>query len=173
MVERSELGENGAERSEAVVREAQTPGSNPLGALANKGLDPGRASGASAKKQDPEVLAKATRRRFTAGYKRQILKQAAKCSEHGEIGELLRREGLYASQLSMWRRAADQALEPVQRGPKAKPVDPNAAELKALRKENAMLQKRLKKAELILDIQKKVALLLGIPLNRPDLNEDD
>jgi transposase-like protein len=133
-------------------------------------LDPAPAS-AVVQKRDPEVVPKASRRTFTASYKLRILREADAC-ERGQIGALLRREGLYASHLTDWRLAAAAGLEPAQRGPKAKPVDPNAAELKALRRANADLQRRLQKAELVIDIQKKVAALLGIPLQKPDFGED-
>lgn len=183
MVERSETVKKMAERSEAMVGEtersdvgigaAENPASNPPGALANGGLDAGRDFGRDLKKRDPEVVPKAQRRTFTAAYKLKILREVAACKGDGDIGSVLRREGLYWSQLTDWRQAIAAGLEPQQRGPKAKPVDPNLAELKTLRKENAKLQRRLAKAELVIDIQKKVAALLGIPLAKPDFDEDD
>ncbi len=158
------------ERSEYTAGEPEAAGSNPLGALADRGLDPARAP-AVAQKRDPEVVPKAHRRTFTAAYKLRILREADACPR-GEMAALLRREGLYASHVTDWRKAAGAGLEPVRRGPKAKPVDPNAAELKTLRRDYAALQRRLQKAELIIDIQKKVAMLLGIPLQKPDFGED-
>jgi transposase len=125
---------------------------------------------------DPEVLEKATRRRFSAEYKLNILRQADHAQSPGEIGTLLRREGLYSSHLTTWRRQRDagmlSALRPKQRGRKASghPLQP---EMDRLRKENRRLQKRLQRAELIIDIQKKISQMLGIPLKNPDLGEDD
>jgi len=160
------------ERSEAKASGPETAGSNPLVALADRGLDPARGSAGPAQKRDPEVVPRAQRRTFTAAYKLKILREAAAC-ERGQFGALLRREGLYASHLTDWRQAAAAGLEPARRGPKPKPVDPNAAELKALRKQYAVIQRRLQKAELIIDIQKKVATLLGIPLQNHNFDEDD
>lgn len=120
---------------------------------------------------DPEVSDKAVRRRFTAKYKLSILQQAEACRDEGSIGALLRREGLYSSHLTTWRRQRDEgslaALTPKQRGRKPAPVDPVALENERLRKENARLEKRLEQAELIIDIQKKVSQVLGITLTTP------
>src|SRR4030095_6174195 len=114
---------------------------------------------------DPEVVPKASRRTFSAAEKLRILNEADACTQSGQIGALLRREGLYSSHLVKWRRlrAAGliQALAPQPRGPKPPPPDPVAEELAQLRKENARLQGRLAQAELIIDVQKKVAQLLG------------
>lgn len=173
MVEQSKTVVPMAKRSEAVVGAAQEAGSNPQVALADGGLDPARPFAREARKRDPEVVARAQRRTFTAAYKLRILREVSACKGDGDIGAILRREGLYWSQLTDWRQAISAGLEPQQRGPKAKPVDPNAAELKALRKENAELQRRLAKAELVIDIQKKVAALLGIPLAKLDEGDDD
>jgi len=161
-----------AERSEdKVVGGAEMAGSNPLGALADRGLDPARASAGPAVR-DTEVVATARRRTFTAAYKLQILRQADACTKPGERGALLRREGLYSSHLTEWRRARDlgglAGLEPAQRGPKVQAVDPSALELKQVRRDLARVQAKLERAELIIDIQKKVAALLGIPLQSPD-----
>ena len=126
---------------------------------------------------DPEVPEKAVRRRFTAEYKLHILRQAEACREKGEVGALLRREGLYSSHLTTWRRQREagilSGLKPKQRGRKANPIHPLQAENEQLRKENNRLQKRLKKAELIIDIQKKISQMLGIPLENPEIGEDD
>jgi transposase-like protein len=126
---------------------------------------------------DPEVPEKAVHRHFTAEYKLNILRQVEDCRPKGEIGALLRREGLYSSHLTTWRRQRDggilSALKPKQRGRKAKPVHPLQAEVNQLRKENTQLQRRLKKAELIIDIQKKISQMLGIPLENPEIGEDD
>jgi transposase len=120
---------------------------------------------------DPEVVAKAERRRFTAEYKLRVLAEADACTKPGQIGALLRREGLYRSHLDKWRKQRRegtlQALSPQKRGPK---VDPQAAEIARLRRENERLQERLRRAETIIEVQKKVAALLGAPL---DANPSD
>lgn len=126
---------------------------------------------------DPEVSSRPSRRRLTAAYKLRILREADGCTERGQLGALLRREGLYSSHLITWRRQREQgvleALEPRKRGRKARPVDPLARKLAELERDNRRLQKRLEQAERIIDFQKKVAELLGIPLNRPDELEND
>ena len=115
---------------------------------------------------DPEVVPKATRRQFSAAEKLRILQEADACPQPGQIGALLRREGLYTSQLATWRRLRArgqlQALTPRQRGPKVV-ADPLAEELASLRRENARLQTHLTRAETIIDVQKKLSLLLGLP----------
>jgi transposase len=124
-----------------------------------------------------EVSEKAVRRRFTAEYKLNILRQAEVCREPGGVGALLRREGLYSSHLTTWRRQRDagilSGLKPKPRGRKANPHHPLQAEVEQLRKENNRLQRRLKKAELIIEIQKKISQMLGIPLENPEIGEDD
>jgi transposase-like protein len=126
---------------------------------------------------DPEVAEKPERRRVTAKYKLDILRQADACAESGSLGALLRREGLYSSNLTAWRRQRDEgtlaALTPKQRGRKALKPDPMVRENERLRKENARLAKRLKQAELIIDVQKKVSQILGITLDTPPQNEND
>lgn len=126
---------------------------------------------------NPEVPEKAVRRRFTAEYKLDILRQADLCMEPGSLGALLRREGLYSSNLTTWRRQRDEgtlaALKPKQRGRKSTAPDPVALENERLHKENARLAKRLKQAELIIDVQKKVSQILGITLETPPENEAD
>ncbi len=126
---------------------------------------------------DPEVPEKSVRRHFTAEYKLNILRQAEGCREPGSMGALLRREGLYSSHLTTWRRQRDagilSALKPKQRGRKAHPIHPFQTEVEQLRKENNWLQNRLKKAELIIDIQKKISQMLGIPLKTPEKGEDE
>jgi transposase-like protein len=122
---------------------------------------------------DPEVPAKATRRRFTAEYKRRILNEAASCTD---MGAFLRREGLYSSNLTTWRRQLDRgvqaALSSKKRGRKES-NNPLQTEVDNLRKENKRLERRLKRAELIIDIQKKAAQILGIPLSTPEEGEND
>ena len=120
----------------------------------------------------PEVPEKANRRRFEAAYKLRILEEADKLTESGQLGELLRREGLYSSHLSSWRRQRDEGslagLAPKQRGRKAKRKDPLTQENEKLRRENQRLAERLRQAETIIDVQKKVSEMLGIPLKSPD-----
>jgi len=114
---------------------------------------------------DTEVVAKPVRRRFTAEYKLRMLQAAEQCSP-GELGALLRREGLYSSHLTTWRRQREAGqlagLAPKQRGPKP---DPQADDLARLRRENERLQTRLLQAEAIIDAQKKLTQLFG--LSRP------
>ena len=112
---------------------------------------------------NPEVLAKAQRRQFTADYKRRILVEADSTTESGAIGALLRREGLYSSHLTHWRQQRDRGLAPHRRGPKPK-HDPLFEEVRKLKQENGQLTQRLARAEIIIDVQKKVSSLLGIPL---------
>jgi transposase len=139
-----------------------------------------RATGVSAdgaageRLRDPEVVEKAKRRRFTAEYRLKIVRAAEACRGSGEIGALLRREGLFSSQLSTWRRqweeGALEGLRARKRGPKAKAVDPR---VKKLEQENARLVRKLKKADAIIAFQKKVHELLGIPLKPYESEEDD
>ena len=123
---------------------------------------------------DPEVTERAKRRRFTAEYKLRILREADACKRDGDLGALLRREGLYSSHLVTWRRQRDAiakvGLKARKRGPKGKVVDP---QVKQLKRENARLKRRLERVELMLTIQKKASEMLGIPLNRPDNDEND
>ena len=124
-----------------------------------------------------EVSQKAVRRKFTAKYKLSILQQADACTKPGDIAALLRREGLYSSNLNTWRRQRDQgtleALTPKQRGRKPSPHDQVALENNQLRKENVRLASRLKQAEMIIDVQKKVSQILGVTLAIPPENEID
>jgi len=114
---------------------------------------------------DPEVPEKARRRRFTATYKLKILEEADRCSESGEIGALLRREGLYSSLLSKWREQREAGvlagLTPKKRGRKPKPVDRQSARVTELERENARLREQLEKAHTIIDVQKKLSQLLS------------
>lgn len=124
---------------------------------------------------DPQVTAKPQRRRFTAEFKLEVLREADRCTEPGSIGGLLRRHGLYSSLLTTWRRERDQgALQQLERkrGRKSTrhPLDERVAQLE---KENRRLHRRLHQAEAIIDVQKKVAEILGIPLNSPPLEGDD
>jgi transposase len=109
------------------------------------------------RKPNPEVQAKTERRRFSAEYKRRILGEAEKCGS-GQVGSLLRREGLTYTQLSEWRKAyAEGTLTDKRRGPQA---NPNLAEVRRLEAENARLKRKLEQAEAIIDAQKKLAQLL-------------
>jgi transposase len=118
-------------------------------------------------KKDTEVIARPKRRGFTAEYKRRIVAEADRCTTTGEIGALLRREGLYSSHLANWR-AAGKAVGTKRRGPTTQAKNPLEAELRATLRENAVLKARLAKAELLVDIQKKVASLLGLTVPSPD-----
>src|SRR5271157_711685 len=109
---------------------------------------------------DPEVPEKTARRKFTAAYKLRILKEAERCTVPGQIGALLRREGIYSSSLTSWRRQVKQGLVPKKRGPLAQKADPNVRRIAVLERENEKLAHELKQAELIIDVQKKVAELL-------------
>jgi len=123
----------------------------------------------------PEVLEKPARRRFAVEYKAKILAEADACTEAGQFGELLRREGLYSSHLTTWRRQRDEGalagLTPKRRGRKARPKNPLADEVARLQRENKRLQEQLRQAELIIDVQKKVSEMLSIPLKTPDGEE--
>ncbi len=132
----------------------------------------GEALGASA----VEVVAKARRRQFSAGYKARILREAEACRATGQIGALLRREGLYSSHLVEWRRlrarGALEALAAKKRG--RKPVrDARDRENTKLSRENARLRRKLAQAEAVIEVQKKLSEILGIPLNPPARDESD
>jgi len=118
---------------------------------------------------DPEVLEKPMRRRFTAQYKLGVLEEADRCEQgSGQLGALLRREGLYWSNLTTWRRQRDkgvlEALSVKKRGRKAKAEDPRDRRIRQLERQTEGLQRRLKQAETIIEFQKKVCEILGIPL---------
>ena len=123
---------------------------------------------------DVEVLAKATRRQFSAEYKRRILREAVAAREAGEIGALLRREGLSSSYLNTWRHQRERGelagLSPRRRGRKEKAVNPLAKQVAELERDKRRLERKLQQAELLLDIQKKASQLLQIPLS--SLDED-
>ncbi|PIV84627.1 MAG: transposase [Nitrospirae bacterium CG17_big_fil_post_rev_8_21_14_2_50_50_9] len=105
------------------------------------------------------------------------MKQADACTEPGALGALLRREGLYSSNLTTWRRQRDRgalsALTPKKRGRKESVRDPHQAENEKLRRENERLTKRLRQAEIIIDVQKKISQILGIPLATPEEGGND
>ena len=121
---------------------------------------------------DPEVVPQAKRRQFSAEYKLRIVQEAEQCRDPGEIGTLLRREGLYSSHLSNWRRQQRQGqLQGLQGQKRGRKSDPEAAALKQLRRENERLQQQLERAELIIDVQKKVSQMLGLPPSQIDEHE--
>ena len=123
---------------------------------------------------DPEVVPKAKRRKFTAKYKLRIVEEADACTEPGQVGALLRREGLYASHLSNWRRLRQQGQRQAlskKRGRKAQ--DPSAVELAKLRRENERLRARLAQAEMIIEVQKKVSQILGLTATENETTENE
>jgi len=157
-------GSAGAERSEGAP-----PGEPKRSAAAAE------AGVASASLPDPEVVAKAKRRTFTAEYKQRILQEAdSVAATPGGIGALLRREGLYSSHLVSWRRERRagmlEALKPHKRGPRSE-RNPLAEENQKLRRQVGQLTEKLRKAEIIIEVQKKVAALLGNPIPDADLEE--
>jgi transposase len=123
---------------------------------------------------ETEVSSKAQRRRFTAKYKRKVLQEADACTKSGEIAALLRREGLYSSHLTSWRALRERGelagLTPKKRGPKARPVDERDREIADLKRQLARSEARLEKAELIIEVQKKLGKLLGVEMP-PDPRE--
>jgi transposase len=156
----------GAQRSEGERSEPQRSA-----ATAKAGADPVLAS-----RPDPEVVAKPKRRTYTAEYKQRILQEAeAAAATRGGLGALLRREGLYSSLLAYWRRERAngilEALTPQKRGPKSK-RNPLEEENLKLQRQNARLTEDLRKAHIIIDVQKKVAALLGRPIPEPDPEEN-
>ena len=129
----------------------------------------------SSPRPDPEVVADAKRRTFTAEYKLRILAEAdAAAAQPGAIGALQRREGLYSSHLVTWRRERQtgilKGLTPHKRGPKSK-RNPQQEEMQKLRRENQRLTEELRKAAIVIDVQKKVGALLGWPLPKADPEE--
>ena len=135
---------------------------------------PGPTTTSRAPDPDPEVAATVQRRRFSAEYRLRILTQADACKKPGEVGALLRREGLYSSLLTNWRRQREtgalREMRGRRRGPKPRPVDPRVTQLEA---ENRRLQRKLQRAETIITLQKKVAEILGLPLTPLDNDETD
>jgi transposase-like protein len=109
------------------------------------------------------VVPKAKRRKFTAQYKLRIVEEADACTEPGQVGALLRREGLYASHLSNWRRLRQEGqLQALSKKRGRKAPDPSVAELAKLRRENERLRARLEQAEMIIEVQKKLSQILGL-----------
>jgi len=151
------------ERRDAERSEAPRSGGSPI-------LERETPTTPSVRPPDPEVTARHARRRFTTKYKREILRKADACTQPGQVGELLRKEGLYSSHLVTWRRGREEGLTPKKRGRKTTPVDPR---VKKFEQENRRLERRLQRAEAIIDFQKKVHALLGIPLKPFESEEDD
>ena len=115
---------------------------------------------------ETEVRPRARRRRFTPEYKRRILQEADQSTQSGQVGALLRREGLYSSHLTVWRRQREQGeLGAQKRGPS--PADPAPKEMERMRRDNQRLRKRLEQAETIIAVQKKLSNLLGIACDAP------
>lgn len=124
---------------------------------------------------EPEVDARPKRRNFSASYKLQILQQADACKEPGEVGALLRREGLYSSHLVDWRRQRDEGalLSLAKKRGRKTTKTPLSEENERLRRENARLRERLEQAETIIEVQKKISEILGIPLKNPKPDGSD
>jgi len=146
-----------AERNGAAARDRSTPG------------------GRSSSVPDPEVRERPVRRRFTTEYKLRILEEADACSEPGETGALLRREGLYSSSLATWRRQRQEGtlagLSPKKRGRKGD--DEATREIKRLRRENEKLRRQLEQAKTVIEVQKKLSDVLGITMPQTDPIEED
>jgi len=150
------------------------PEGSPEGARRATGGDPSAVKIPIFSPPDSEVTGKRPRRKFTAKYKLRMLKKADVCTEPGQLGVLLRQEGLYSSNLTTWRKQRDEglliAMSPKKRGRKAQPKNSLASEVARLQKENQKLKNKLKQAELIIDAQKKISEILGIAQNH-DENE--
>lgn len=145
-------------------KQAVAPNGVPAGQAVTSSTSPVAPSRAP---QDVEVVPRRTRRRFGAKFKREILKKLDACHGDGDVGKVLRQNGLYSSYVTAWRREVGElelaALEPRQRGPKKKLTEAER-EVIALRRESLQWRARAERAELLVEIQKKVSLLLNIPL---------
>ena len=130
--------------------------------------------GALSVRPDPEVDEKKPRRKFTAQYKLEILGKVERCTQPGQVGVLLRKEGLYSSNLTTWKRQHEAgllaALSPQKRGRKKAEINPLVEKVAQLEKEKERLQRKLKQAETIIEVQKKISEILGIP---QDLNAEN
>jgi transposase len=124
----------------------------------------------------PELSDRPRRRSFTVQDKLRILEETDRATASGGIGAILRREGVYSSSLTDWRRQRDagafSALSPARRGPKVAAPNPLAADLASVQRENARLKRRLEQAEAIIGVQKKIAELLGLPLSPTDCDDE-
>lgn len=129
-----------------------------------------RASDGTKSLTEVEVLAKAERRRFTAEYKVKVLREADRCKQPGEIGALLRQEGLYWSNLTTWRKQRESGelagLSARKRGPQRREKNPLAERVRELERDNMRLKRRAERAEGIVELQKKVSEILGIELEK-------
>ena len=153
----------------ATEKESMTLNGFPVPALGGEERSDEASSAAGAPtRPDPEVVAKPKRRQFTAQYRLRILEEAERCTKPGEVGRLLRREGLYSSHLTAWRKArrdgALRGLTSKQRGAKPKQRNPLDSKVRELEAKVARLEKELQQAHTILDVQGKVAGLLGFSL---------
>jgi transposase len=158
-----------------MTKKTPAPGENPEPKEGERSEPDGGAGGSPGARgrgaggvPDPEVVPRARRRRFSATYKLRVVGEADACTRPGEIGALLRREGLYSSHLVEWRRARDQgqleALAPKRRGPKPDPARAASKREQQLERENVRLRKKLETAETIIDVQRKLSRLLGIEM---------
>jgi transposase len=153
------------------------PAGSPQGARRATGGDPagGTRDGSGSMPADPEVFVQKRRRKLTAHYKLRILQEADKCLDSGQIGALLRREGLYSTSLTRWRRQREQGLlkimAPKTRGRKPIQKAPMLDEVSRLQKENQLLRKKLWQAERIIEVQKKISEILGINQDLSDLED--
>ena len=157
------MTDNGIGSSLIDIQMSSAAGAAPQGARrASEGAAP-----AAGRAPEPEVVATAKRRRFSASEKRQILAEADACKKPGELGALLRRKRIYASMLSTWRRqrdeAGEKALAPQRRGRKADPARAEKERITQLERDKARLERELTQARLIIEVQKKVSGLLGTP----------
>jgi transposase-like protein len=167
-MEATEITQN-SKGTQETLREGSTEG-----ARRASGGDPSAVKFSNFSPPDPEVTGKKPRRKFTAKYKLRMLKKADACTEPGQLGTLLRQEGLYSSNLTTWRKQRDEglliAMSPKKRGRKVQPKNPLAPEIARIQKENQRLKQKLRQAELIIDAQKKISEILGIAQNH-DENE--
>jgi len=151
----------------------RSPTGVPPATAATTGLE-GPVAGNGKPIPDPGVPEKPVRRRFTAEYKLRTLREADRSTESGQLGAMLRREGLYSSHLTAWRKQRSEGtlagLEPKRRGRKTSPDAPLVAENQRLQRDNLRLTARLRQAETIIEVQKKLSEILGIPLPPPDSN---
>lgn len=171
------------EKKLRAVYEASPPaarGEGVEGERSEPGAPGARAAGAAAGQPptpDPEVPQKAKRRRYSAAYKLKIIKKAEALEDSGQIGAMLRREGLYWSALTRWREQRDagvlKGLSAKKRGPRKSRNSKDAEEIRLLRRDKARLERKLKQAEIVIEIQKKASEILGIPLRTLEDEESD
>lgn len=141
---------------------------------ATNGVKPiGNSPGRDMEVPDPETPESPKRRTYTADYKKRILEEIDSFTKPGQMGALLRREGLYSSTVSNWRKQRDGGLSPRKRGPKPRKNNPLNKQIQELERRNRNLQKKLDRANLLLDIQKKISELTGIPQVMTGGEEED